>query len=79
MVRLIYKLFFHLTLMVMQLHLVIKSLKRMEKYGMDKTQRPLTSDSLKKYIDAKHADEGSKLSTTFIWYGSPQFLHTTMS
>lgn len=30
----------------------------MEKYGLDKTERPVTADSLKKYIDAKRAKEG---------------------
>lgn len=34
-------------------------IKKMEKYGLDKTERPVTADSLKKYIDAKHAKEGS--------------------
>ena len=34
-------------------------IKKMEKYGLDKTQRPVTADSLKKYIDAKHKKEGS--------------------
>jgi len=32
----------------------------MEKYGLDKTARPVTADSLKKYIDAKHKAEGDK-------------------
>ena len=36
-----------------------KIIKNMEKYGMDKTARPVTSESLKKYIDAKHKAEGS--------------------
>ena len=36
-----------------------KIIKEMEKYGLDKTQRPVTADSLKKYIDAKHAAEGA--------------------
>ncbi len=35
-------------------------IKKMEKYGMDKTARPLGSESLKKYIDAKHTSEGEK-------------------
>ncbi|MFT5660183.1 MAG: nitrate/nitrite transport system substrate-binding protein [Sulfurimonas sp.] len=35
-----------------------KIIKKMEQYGMDKTARPLTSDALKKYIDAKHKAEG---------------------
>ena len=30
----------------------------MEKYGLDKTERPVTAESLKKYIDAKRAKEG---------------------
>jgi len=34
-------------------------IKQMEKYGMDQTKRPLGSESLKKYIDAKHAAEGA--------------------
>jgi nitrate/nitrite transport system substrate-binding protein len=34
-------------------------IKEMEKYGMDQTKRPLGSESLKKYIDAKHAAEGA--------------------
>jgi len=34
-------------------------IKQMEKYGLDKTQTPVTADSLKKYIDAKHAKESS--------------------
>lgn len=33
-------------------------IKEMEKYGMDQTKRPLGSESLKKYIDAKHQAEG---------------------
>ncbi len=33
-------------------------IKEMEKYGLDKTQRPVTAESLKKYIDAKHKAEG---------------------
>lgn len=37
-----------------------KIIKKMEKYGMDKTKRPLDSESLKKYIDAKHSKEGAK-------------------
>ena len=32
----------------MQLLMVITLLKKMEKYGLDKTQRPVTADSLKK-------------------------------
>ncbi|MFT7004449.1 MAG: nitrate/nitrite transport system substrate-binding protein [Sulfurimonas sp.] len=35
-----------------------KIIKEMEKYGMDKTARPLTSDALKKLLDAKHVAEG---------------------
>jgi len=35
-------------------------IKEMEKYGMDQTKRPLGSESLKKYIDAKHKAEGAK-------------------
>ncbi|HHD79800.1 MAG TPA: nitrate ABC transporter substrate-binding protein, partial [Epsilonproteobacteria bacterium] len=35
-------------------------IKEMEKYGMDKTKRPLGSEALKKYIDAKHKAEGDK-------------------
>jgi nitrate/nitrite transport system substrate-binding protein len=31
----------------------------MEKYGLDKTKRPVSADSLKKYIDAKHKAEGN--------------------
>ncbi len=34
-------------------------IKEMEKYGMDQTKRPLGSESLKKYIDAKHQAEGA--------------------
>ncbi|MCW9025856.1 MAG: ABC transporter substrate-binding protein [Thiovulaceae bacterium] len=37
-----------------------KIIKKMQMYGMDQTARPLTSDALKKYIDAKHKKEGSK-------------------
>ena len=33
-------------------------IKEMEKYGLDKTQRPVSAESLKKYIDAKHKAEG---------------------
>jgi len=33
-------------------------IKEMEKYGLDKTERPVTAASLKKYIDAKRAKEG---------------------
>ena len=36
-----------------------KIIKEMEKYGMDPTKRPLGSEALKKYIDAKHKAEGS--------------------
>jgi len=36
-----------------------KIIKQMQKYGMDETKRPLGSEALKKYIDAKHAEEGS--------------------
>jgi len=36
-----------------------KIIKEMEKYGMDKTKRPLGSESLKKYIDYKHKTEGA--------------------
>jgi len=36
-----------------------KIIKEMEKYGLDKTQRPVTAESLKKYIDAKHKAEGA--------------------
>lgn len=35
-------------------------IKEMEKYGLDKTQRPVSADSLKKYIDAKRKVEGDK-------------------
>ena len=35
-------------------------MKQMKKYGMDDKKRPLGSESLKKYIDAKHAKEGGK-------------------
>ncbi|MEA3373170.1 MAG: CmpA/NrtA family ABC transporter substrate-binding protein [Campylobacterota bacterium] len=35
-------------------------IKKMEKHGMDKTARPMDSESLKKYIDAKRTKEGSK-------------------
>lgn len=34
-------------------------IKEMQKYGMDQTKRPLGSESLKKYIDAKHKAEGA--------------------
>ena len=34
-------------------------IEEMEKYGLDKTQRPVSAQSLKKYIDAKRASEGS--------------------
>jgi len=36
-----------------------KIIKEMKKYGMDESKRPLGSESLKKYIDAKHSAEGS--------------------
>ena len=36
-----------------------KIIKEMKKYGMDETKRPLGSEALKKYIDAKHKAEGS--------------------
>ena len=36
-----------------------KIIREMEKYGLKKEERPVTADSLKKYIDAKHAAEGS--------------------
>ena len=35
-------------------------IKKMEEFGLDKTERPVTADSLKKYIDAKRAKEGNK-------------------
>jgi nitrate/nitrite transport system substrate-binding protein len=35
-------------------------IKEMEKYGLDKTARPVSAKSLKKYIDAKHQAEGEK-------------------
>lgn len=35
-----------------------KIINEMKKYGMDETKRPLGSEALKKYIDAKHAAEG---------------------
>jgi nitrate/nitrite transport system substrate-binding protein len=34
-------------------------IKEMEKYGLDKTKRPVSAESLKKYIDAKHKAEGA--------------------
>ena len=34
-------------------------IKNMKRYGMDEKTRPLSSESLKKYIDAKHKSEGS--------------------
>lgn len=37
-----------------------KIINEMKKYGMDEKKRPLGSESLKKYIDAKHAAEGDK-------------------
>ena len=37
-----------------------KIIKEMKKYGMDATKRPLGSEALKKYIDAKHKAEGGK-------------------
>lgn len=33
-------------------------IEKMEAYGLDKTERPVTADSLKKYIDAKRKKEG---------------------
>jgi nitrate/nitrite transport system substrate-binding protein len=33
-------------------------IEEMEKYGLDKNQRPVSADSLKKFIDAKRAKEG---------------------
>lgn len=36
-----------------------KIIEEMKKYGMDEKSRPLGSESLKKYIDAKHKTEGS--------------------
>lgn len=33
-------------------------IEKMEKYGLDKLQRPVSADSLKKYIDAKRVKEG---------------------
>jgi len=35
-----------------------KIINEMKKHGMDETKRPLGSEALKKYIDAKHAAEG---------------------
>jgi nitrate/nitrite transport system substrate-binding protein len=37
-----------------------KIIAKMEQYGMDQKQRPLGSQSLKKYIDAKHEKEGQR-------------------
>lgn len=37
-----------------------KIIEQMEKYGLNKTSTPLSADSLKKYIDAKHELEGDK-------------------
>ena len=37
-----------------------KIIKEMQKYGMDEKKRPLGSEALKKYIDAKHKKEGDK-------------------
>ena len=34
-------------------------IEEMEKYGLDKNERPVSAESLKKYIDAKRAKEGS--------------------
>ncbi len=34
-------------------------IEHMKEYGMDENKRPLGSEALKKYIDAKHAAEGS--------------------
>lgn len=36
-----------------------KIIGEMEKHGLKKEERPVTADSLKKYIDAKHTAEGS--------------------
>lgn len=36
-----------------------KIIEEMKKYGMDEKKRPLGSESLKKYIDAKHKAEGA--------------------
>jgi len=36
-----------------------KIINKMEKYGLDKSKRPVSAASLKKYIDAKHQSEGS--------------------
>lgn len=36
-----------------------KIIEEMKKYGMDEKKRPLGSESLKRYIDAKHKAEGS--------------------
>ena len=33
-------------------------IKKMEEYGLEKSSRPVSADSLKKYIDAKRAKEG---------------------
>ncbi|HHD77248.1 MAG TPA: nitrate ABC transporter substrate-binding protein, partial [Campylobacteraceae bacterium] len=35
-----------------------KIIKKMEKFGLDKTERPVGSEPLKKYIDYKHKTEG---------------------
>lgn len=37
-----------------------KIIKEMKKYGMDETKRPLGSEALKKYIDAKRSAEGKE-------------------
>ena len=36
-----------------------KIITEMQKYGLDKTSRPVSADSLKKFIDDKHKTEGS--------------------
>ena len=33
---------------------------KMKEYGLEATKRPVSADSLKKYIDAKRAKEGDK-------------------
>ena len=48
-------------------------ISEMEKYGLDKTERPVTADSLKKYIDAKRAKEGENYAPLKFWYGSSSF------
>ena len=52
-----------------------KIIKEMKKYGMDDKKRPLGSEALKKYIDAKHTAEGDKYKPLNFGMVHPVYTH----